>query len=123
VQEIERLRESRTTGYGMTGFQPNRESKTYVLETRNRYAVLESEASGLDALRGYLKSGNFIVPLTIDYWDLPKKHEGFIPRQLGPMFPAQSEPAKEETNGGQARKLEMKHEQGEALSKTRRFWD
>jgi type IV secretory pathway TraG/TraD family ATPase VirD4 len=117
VQEIERLRESRTTGYGMTGFQPNRESKTYVLETRNRYAVLESEASGLDALRGYLKSGNFIVPLTIDYWDMPKKREGFMPRELAPMFPAQVQAERQDTNGDQARK--QKREQGQA----RRFFD
>ncbi len=124
VQEIERLRESRTTGYGMTGFQPNRESKTYVLETRNRYAVLESEASGLDALRGYLKSGNFIVPLTLDYWDLPKKHEGFMLRELAPMFPARTETAAiEETNGGQARKLEQKREQGQSVGQARRFFD
>jgi hypothetical protein len=95
AQDIERLRESRTTGYA-AGLAANRESKTYVLETRNRYAVLESEVSGLPALRGYLKSGNCIVPLTLDYWDLPKKHEGFMPRELGPMFPALAEPPAED---------------------------
>jgi hypothetical protein len=121
VQEIERLRESRTTGYGMTGFQPNRESKTWVLETRNRYAVLESEVSGRDALQGYLKSGNFIVPLTIDFWDLPKRHQGFIPRDLPRMSTLEvtAEPEPEEPNSGRSRKLEQKRAQGPA----RRFFD
>ena len=67
VQEIERLRESRTTGYGATGLQPNRESKTYVLETRNRYAVLESEMS--DGL-GSLRLNKQVSPL-VDAWPLP----------------------------------------------------
>ncbi len=119
VQEIERLRESRTTGYGATGLQPNRESKTYVLETRNRYAVLESEMSGLPALKGYLKSGNFIVPLTIDYWTLPKKHAGFMPRELPPMSTVEIEPEPEEPKGGRSRKIEQKREQGQE----RRFFD
>jgi hypothetical protein len=117
VQEIERLRESRTTGYGRA--DSDRESKTYVLETRNRYAVLESEVSGLAALKGYLKSGNYIVPVTIDYWDLPKKQVGFIPRKLAPVTVVESEPEPEEANGGRSRKLEQRREQGQS----RRFFD
>ena len=119
VQEIERLRESRTSGYGMPGFQQNRDSKTYVLETRNRYAVLESEVSGLDALKGYLKSGNLIVPMTIDFWDLPKKHEGFIRRELRPTPPVESgpepKPGPEDQSGGRSRKIERKRDPGPRL--------
>ena len=88
VQEIERLRESRTRGdYGMGG-RGGRTSKTYVLETRNRYAVLESQISGLPALQGYLKSGNSIVPLTLAYCELAKRHAGFEPRPLPTLLPA-----------------------------------
>jgi hypothetical protein len=66
-------------------------------------------------------SGAFIVPLTIDYWSLPKKHEGFIPRDLAPMstFEIEPEPEPEEPNGGRSRKIEQKREQGQG----RRFFD
>ena len=49
------------------------------------------------------------MPLTIDYWDLPKKHEGFIPRALAPMstFEIEPGPEPEEPNGGRSRKLEQ----------------
>jgi len=52
---------------------------------------------------------------------IEKKHEGFIPRDLAPMFTFEIEPElePEEPNGGRSRKLEQKREQ----SQGRRFFD
>jgi len=97
----------------------HRETKTYAIERTERYPVMPSEVGGLEALRGYLKSGNYIVPLTIDYWTLPKKHEGFMPRELPPMSTVEIEPEPEEPKGGRSRKIEQKREQGQE----RRFFD
>jgi hypothetical protein len=121
-QEIERVRVSRavTPGAGVP-FGPgaaHRETKTYAIERTERYPVMPSEVGGLEALRGYLKSGNYIVPLTIDYWDLPRRAEGFVARELPAMFPVRLEAAAE-ANGGPSRKLERKRQQGQG----RRFFD
>ena len=60
-----------------------------------------------------------VMARTIDYWNLPKKHEGFIPRELPPMSTVEIEPEPEEPNGGRSRKLDQKREQGQE----RRFFD
>ena len=75
-QEIERVRISRAVTPGAQMGAAHRETKTYAIERTERYPVMPSEVGGLEALRGYLKSGNYIVPLTIDYWDLPRRAEG-----------------------------------------------
>src|SRR5208337_2157922 len=71
VQEIERWRPSQTSGESGPGTGPKRESKTDAEERFNRQAVSASEISGLSERRAYLKSGNFIVPLTVERQNLP----------------------------------------------------
>ena len=110
-QEIERLRESRTDGTGSPG--RNRASKTYMLERLYRYPVIASQISGLPARQGYLKSGNLIVPLTLKEWDLPKLHEGFIPRDMGPMFPVQPKSKDGDPEGERSRQRDQKRKRGQ----------
>jgi type IV secretory pathway TraG/TraD family ATPase VirD4 len=107
-QEIERWRPSQTSGESGVGHRRN--SKTEAEERFNRRAVSASEISGLDARKGYLKSGNFIVPITVKRFDLPIMAEGFIPREMPPLFPvrleAQENAPHDETSQKQERKRE-----------------
>ena len=114
-QEIERVRESRTDG--TAGPHHNRKSKTYVLERLYRYPVIASQISGLPARQGYLKSGNLIVPLTLQEWVLPKLHEGYTPRDMGPMFPVQtrSKGNNPEEERSRQRDQKRKRDQGRKL--------
>jgi hypothetical protein len=114
-QEIERVRESRTDGTAGPGH--NRTSKTYVLERFYRYPVIASQISGLAARQGYLKSGNLIVPLTLQQWDQPKLHEGYSPRDMGPMFPVptRSKGNNPEDERSRQRDQKRKRDQGRKL--------
>jgi len=105
IQEIERWRESRTSEMGWGN---KRETKTGGVERLPRYPVLASQISGLEERKGYLKSGNFIVPLTVKYSRLPDIAEGFIPRKLPPMFPVQTEQKKEEPERERSQQREQK---------------
>ncbi len=60
--EIERLRETRSDRYRGSG-----ESKSYSLERRVEPLVMASEVTGMRELRGYLKCGNFVVPLSFPF--------------------------------------------------------
>jgi hypothetical protein len=111
VQEIERWRPSQTSGE--SGPRRRRESKTDAEERFNRQAVSASEISGLPERKGYLKSGNFIVPLTVARLDLPIIAEGFIPRQLRPMFPVRTEPRKNEPKDDPSLEQEQKRQTGQ----------
>ena len=111
VQEIERWRPSQTSGE--SGPRRRRESKTDAEERFNRQAVSASEISGLPERKGYLKSGNFIVPLTVARLDLPIIAEGFIPRQLPPMFPVRTEPKKNEPKDDPSLEQEQKRQTGQ----------
>jgi type IV secretory pathway TraG/TraD family ATPase VirD4 len=111
VQEIERWRPSQTSGESGPG--PHRESKTDAEERFNRQAVSASEISGLAERQGYLKSGNFIVPLTVAMLDLPIIAKGFIPRELPPMFPVRIEPKKTQPEDDPARQQEQKRQSGQ----------
>jgi hypothetical protein len=117
VQEIERWRPSQTSGE--SGPCRRRESKTDAEERFNRQAVSASEISGLPERKGYLKSGNFIVPLTVARLALPIIAEGFIPRQLPPMFPVRTEPKNNEPEDDPSRQQEQKRQtnQGRAFFK------
>ncbi len=108
VQEIERWRPSQTSGE--SGLGHRRESKTDAEERFNRQAVSASEISGLSEKQGYLKSGNFIVPLTVEKRALPVVADRFVPRQLPPMFPVRLEPKKEEPEGGRSQQQEQKRQ-------------
>jgi len=111
VQEIERWRPSQTSGE--SGPSRRRESKTDAEERFNRQAVSASEISGLPERKGYLKSGNFIVPLTVARLDLPIIAGGFIPRQLPPMFPVPTEPKKNEPKDDPSLEQEQKRQTGQ----------
>jgi hypothetical protein len=123
VQEVERWRHSQTSGE--SGFSPRREPKTDTDERFNRQAVSASEISGLPERKGYLKSGNFIVPLTIARHDVPIDAKGFIPRELPPMFPVRMEAKKREATalvGGDKRVRDAHRENaGVALDDLERF--
>jgi type IV secretory pathway TraG/TraD family ATPase VirD4 len=70
--EIERLRESRSHGRGG--------QQTYGLERQVEPLVMASEISGLPALRGYLKVGNFVVRLSAPFLHRPQIQQPFIER-------------------------------------------
>lgn len=76
--EIERLRESRSSG--QTGRQRN--TKSYNLERQVEPLVMASEISGLADLHGYLKKGNLVVRMNFPFIVLPSKHPKYIERPM-----------------------------------------
>ncbi len=95
--EIERLRESRSSGPG--------KPQSYGLERQVEPLVMASEISGLAALRGYLKLGNQVVRLHVPFIELPHRHPAFVERPLPasrlmtmpPVSPSSGPPAEEIT--------------------------
>jgi hypothetical protein len=110
-QEIERLRESRTEGTSGS----NRRSRTYVDESVYRYPVIASQITGLSEREGYLKSGNFVVPFTLRRKQFPKLNEGYIPRNIGRMFPAQPQEKHEGSEKDHSRRRDEKRDKGRGL--------
>jgi Type IV secretion-system coupling protein DNA-binding domain len=110
-QEIERWRPSQTSGESGAGH--GRKSKTDHEERFNRRAVSASEISGLDELRGYLKSGNLIVPFTIKRFELPIVAEKYIERPLPPMFRVKSGPEKKGPDNDPGNEQGQKRETGQ----------
>jgi len=76
--EIERLRESRSTGR----YPQGRNSKSYNLERQVEPLVMASETTGLQPLHGYMKTGNLVVPMSFPYIQLSDKHPKFIERTM-----------------------------------------
>ena len=74
--EIERLRESRSSGQ----WGQQRNSTSYSNERDVVPLVMDSEITGLANLRGYFKSGNLVVRTSFPVIDLPKKHPMHIGR-------------------------------------------
>lgn len=68
--EIERLRESRSSGRGT--------QQSYGLERQVEPLVMPSEISGLPALRGFLKLGNLVVRMDVPFVDRPAQARPFI---------------------------------------------
>lgn len=77
-QEIERIRESRSSGQ----YPQTRKSKSYNLEREVRPLVMASEITGLRDLHGYLKNGNEVVRMSFPYIELPDKQPKFIQRAM-----------------------------------------
>jgi type IV secretory pathway TraG/TraD family ATPase VirD4 len=77
-QEIERIRESRSSGQ----YPQSRKSKSYNLEREVRPLVMASEITGLRDLHGYLKSGNEVVRMSFPYIELPERQPKFIQRAM-----------------------------------------
>ena len=76
--EIERLRESRSSG--QLGQQRN--TKSYNLERQVEPLVMASEISGLADLCGYLKKGNLVVRMSFPFIELPPKQPKYIERPM-----------------------------------------
>ncbi|MGH9712583.1 MAG: type IV secretion system DNA-binding domain-containing protein [Candidatus Acidiferrales bacterium] len=76
--EIERLRESRSSG--QLGRQRN--SKTYNLERQVEPLVMASEITGLADLHGYLKKGNLVVRVNFPFIELLAKQPKYIERPM-----------------------------------------
>jgi type IV secretory pathway TraG/TraD family ATPase VirD4 len=74
--EIERLRESRSSG--QLGGQRN--TTSYNNERDVVPLVMDSEISGLENLHGYLKSGNLVVRMSFPFIELAKKHPKYTQR-------------------------------------------
>jgi len=91
--EIERLRESRTT------HPQRRKANSYNLDRQVEPLVMPSEITGLEALHGYLKTGNLVVPMSFPYIQLPEKQPKFIERKMNIEWPKVS---KASTNADKA---------------------
>lgn len=76
--EIERLRESRSSG--QLGRQRN--TKSYNLERQVEPLVMASEISGLPSLRGYLKNENLVVRISFPFLELPGKQPKYVERPI-----------------------------------------
>ncbi len=108
-QEIERIRESRTSGQ----FPQSRNSKSYGLERQVEPLVMASEISGLEKMHGYLKCGNLVVRMSLPYIELESREPHYIERasQL-PQLPIATQGKKEESaapvtkNGAREQKIE-----------------
>ncbi len=105
--EIERLRESRSSG--QMGGQRN--TTSYNNERDVVPLVMDSEISGLENLHGYLKSGNLVVQISFPVVELPAKHPRFIqrPAEIRPEEPPKAATAAAGAGGGP----EQKHTQQE----------
>ena len=77
--EIEKLRE--------THYEGQRAGKNFALDRQTEPLVLPSEISGLDQLHAFLKYGNHVTRFSFPYIDLPKKHPGFVEREMDDFLP------------------------------------
>jgi type IV secretory pathway TraG/TraD family ATPase VirD4 len=74
--EIERIRESRSSGQ----YPQSRHTKSYNLERQVEPLVMASEISGLADRHGYLKSGNLVVRMHFPYIELPNRQPAYMER-------------------------------------------
>ena len=78
--EFERLRESANQDKMFAGYR--RKSHNFSLDRQVKPLVLPSEIMGLKNLTGYLKSGNYIVPLRFDPNPVRPRQLAFVPRPV-----------------------------------------
>jgi hypothetical protein len=76
--ELERLRESRSTGQ----MPQQRETRTYQMEQIVEPLVMKEEITGLDKGHGFLKCGNLVVRVSFPYIELSKKYPDFLERPV-----------------------------------------
>jgi type IV secretory pathway TraG/TraD family ATPase VirD4 len=117
--EIERLRESRSTG--QMGGQRN--TTSYNNERDVVPLVMDSEISGLENLHGYLKSGNLVVRMSFSFIELPTKHPRYIerPAEIRPEEPPKTATAAAGAGGTPEQKLtqhEIKQHREQELKRT-----
>src|SRR6202012_1442381 len=72
--EIERLKE--------THFDGSRNGRTFTVDRQVEPLVLDSEVSGLEERRAYLKLGNKVARFAFEYLDRPSIAESFSPRDV-----------------------------------------
>jgi hypothetical protein len=118
--EIERLRESRSSGQ----FGQQRKSTSYSNEREVVPLVMDSEITGLANLRGYLKAGNLVVRMSFPVTDLPKKHPMYIerPAEIKPEEPPKAIAAAGGADGALDMKItqhEIKQDREQTLARTR----
>lgn len=70
--EVQRVKKSRSSGKGA------RDSE--MLDIRDEYLVSPAQIMGLPKMKGYLTMENFVVPIEVPYFDLPKVAPAFIER-------------------------------------------
>src|SRR5437667_1850909 len=113
--EIERLRESRSSG--QMGGQRN--TTSYNNERDVVPLVMDSEISGLENLRGYLKSGNLVVRMSFPIIALPSKYPGYVqrPMEIQPEEPLEAAAVAAATSGTLEQKLTPHEISREQVSK------
>jgi type IV secretory pathway TraG/TraD family ATPase VirD4 len=70
--EIERMRE--------THYDGSRDGRNFALERQVEALVLDSEISGLENLRAFLKYGNHVTRFSFSYMNLPEEQPKFLER-------------------------------------------
>ena len=99
--EIERLRESRSSG--QIGRQRN--TKSYNVERQVEPLVMASEITGLADLHGYLKKGNLVVRMNFPFIELPAKQPKYVERPIQKSSVTLSKPTVAETTETNEQKL------------------
>ncbi|MGH9734212.1 MAG: type IV secretion system DNA-binding domain-containing protein [Candidatus Acidiferrales bacterium] len=79
--EVMRLEQSFTEGFPAI-LSPNKSSRTSSWQRRTEPLVMASTIAGLRNLAGYLKSQEFVVPISFPYSRTALRQPGFIPRPL-----------------------------------------
>ncbi|HKV77339.1 MAG TPA: type IV secretion system DNA-binding domain-containing protein, partial [Candidatus Sulfotelmatobacter sp.] len=99
--EIERLRESRSSG--QIGRQRN--TKSYNVERQVEPLVMASEITGLADLHGYLKKGNLVVRMHFPFIELPAKQPKYVERPIQKSFVTPPKPSAAGTTEANEQKL------------------
>jgi type IV secretory pathway TraG/TraD family ATPase VirD4 len=79
--EVMRLEQSQTQGFPPL-LAPNQSSRTWSWQRRTEPLVMASTIAGLRNLTGYLKSQDFVVPISFPYSRPVARQHGFLPRPL-----------------------------------------
>jgi len=77
--EVERFRESRQANFVLGA---GKRSKTYSQERKAEPLISAAQISGLPNMKGYLKSGNYVVEIGFPYLELPVVSPGLIRRDV-----------------------------------------
>lgn len=72
--EVERMKE--------THFDGSRSGKNFSLDRQTEPLVMDSEISGLENRRAFLKLGNNVARFRFEYMDVPQSTLGFVPRRV-----------------------------------------
>lgn len=98
--EVMRLEQSQTQGFPPL-LTLNQSSKTWSWQRRTEPLVMASTIEGLRNLTGYLKSQDFVVPISFPYSRPVVRQSGFVPRSL-PELEVLSVPPKAAAAGASA---------------------